>query len=414
MGALEHGAIVFTLSQVVLLLVLTIWGTPERSLQRYLFAVFLLAVMGYVLGQLVEQPELRLLMTTLSTAIPGTFWLFSASLFDDNFVLKRWHLGLLGLTVIPPFIAAVANKSGSWLLVDVPQTLEFVLLGLAMWGVIWHWRTDLVQSRRYLRTWVCGVVGVYISVFIFMAQVLFPGEAWISAWQNMSMTVIAFITSVLVLQQKRGILAVGSPVITPTELSAGKPMLPSLVSQINNRVQSPHPSEAQAESQSQAKGPVILQRDAGVQQSHRRAGLNIGVDAGAVRAKTNVMPAEPKQISAILIAQLQELMESKHHYREMGLTIGQLAGKLELPEYRLREAINAGLGYRNFNDYLNTYRILEAKERLASADEPSTPVLNIALDVGFRSLSSFNQAFKGRCGLTPTDYRKQAANRTQS
>ncbi|NIM18801.1 MAG: helix-turn-helix domain-containing protein, partial [Candidatus Latescibacteria bacterium] len=39
-------------------------------------------------------------------------------------------------------------------------------------------------------------------------------------------------------------------------------------------------------------------------------------------------------------------------------------------------------------------------------DEPRTPVLTIALDVGFRSLSSFNTAFRAHYGKTPTGYRR--------
>lgn len=100
---------------------------------------------------------------------------------------------------------------------------------------------------------------------------------------------------------------------------------------------------------------------------------------------------------------LQDLM-ADGYYRTEKLTLGRLANAIALPEYRTRELINRRLGYRNFNDYINHLRIEEATGRLRS--EPDTPVLNIALDVGYRSLSSFNRAFREITGMSPTEYRR--------
>jgi len=54
-------------------------------------------------------------------------------------------------------------------------------------------------------------------------------------------------------------------------------------------------------------------------------------------------------------------------------------------------------------DILNQLRIAEASTRLRG--EPETPVLNIALDVGYRNISSFNRTFKDMVKLTPTEFR---------
>ena len=98
-------------------------------------------------------------------------------------------------------------------------------------------------------------------------------------------------------------------------------------------------------------------------------------------------------------------MQQQQAYRETGLTITQLAGLLAVPQYRLRQSINQGLGYRNFNDFLNSYRVREAAQRLKS-DSESHSILTIALDTGYRSLSSFNKAFKETYHCTPTAFRK--------
>ena len=73
-----------------------------------------------------------------------------------------------------------------------------------------------------------------------------------------------------------------------------------------------------------------------------------------------------------------------------------------MQEYRVRRLTNQQLGFRNFNQFLNNYRIEDARNRLL---ETESSISNIALDVGYASLSVFNKAFKDRYNLTPREYR---------
>ena len=98
-------------------------------------------------------------------------------------------------------------------------------------------------------------------------------------------------------------------------------------------------------------------------------------------------------------------------YRREGLTIGALSAELGVPEYRLRQLINEGLGHRNFNAFLNRYRIEEAKAALADPEQKEVPVLTIAMDAGFQSIGPFNRAFKAATDLTPTEFRHLAWRR---
>jgi len=107
---------------------------------------------------------------------------------------------------------------------------------------------------------------------------------------------------------------------------------------------------------------------------------------------------------------LQSVM-GEGFYRTERLTLNMLAEKIELPEYKTRALINQKLGYRNFNDYINQLRIAEAGDRLVS--EPDTPILNIALDIGYRTLSSFNRAFKEIFEQSPTAYRQSKNDENQ-
>lgn len=96
-------------------------------------------------------------------------------------------------------------------------------------------------------------------------------------------------------------------------------------------------------------------------------------------------------------------------YRTPNLVISQLARELSTAEYRLRRLINQQLGFRNFSSFLNTYRVREACDRLSDTMLVQTPVLTIALNLGYGSIGPFNRAFKASTGLTPTEFRKRAA-----
>ena len=74
-----------------------------------------------------------------------------------------------------------------------------------------------------------------------------------------------------------------------------------------------------------------------------------------------------------------------------------------LPSRHLSQIINGCLG-QNFLDFVNTYRIEEARHHL---EDPASQlsVLAIAMEVGFNSKSAFYNAFKRHVRQTPTSYR---------
>ncbi|MEM7179758.1 MAG: helix-turn-helix domain-containing protein [Spirochaetota bacterium] len=102
-------------------------------------------------------------------------------------------------------------------------------------------------------------------------------------------------------------------------------------------------------------------------------------------------------------------MEEEEYFLEDDVTIRKLAEKTGVLEYKLRIYINKVLGYKNFNDFLNRYRIAEACKLLQENVE--LPVIHIAMDVGYKSLPHFNRAFKQIMNQTPTQYRKSAGDK---
>jgi AraC-like DNA-binding protein len=55
-------------------------------------------------------------------------------------------------------------------------------------------------------------------------------------------------------------------------------------------------------------------------------------------------------------------------------------------------------------EFVNRERVLDAKKRLLSR---YARVSEVALDVGFGSLSQFNRAFARYAGESPTEYRRR-------
>ena len=133
-------------------------------------------------------------------------------------------------------------------------------------------------------------------------------------------------------------------------------------------------------------------------------------DLFAVRNEAPAAAVSPSDAAdQKLIDALMRLMADERIYRHDNVTIGTLATRLSIPEYRLRRLINQQLGYRNFNVFLNEHRIAEAKAALADPTQAEVPVITIAMDAGFQSLGPFNRAFKATTGVTPSEYRKLKA-----
>jgi AraC-like DNA-binding protein len=103
---------------------------------------------------------------------------------------------------------------------------------------------------------------------------------------------------------------------------------------------------------------------------------------------------------------LEVLIEAKQVYRKEGLTIRELAEMLNEQEYKVRRLINGELGFRNFNDFLNKYRVNEACEILNDPTQNRKTILEIAYSLGYQSIGPFNKAFKELKETTPTAYRK--------
>ncbi|MBV1910029.1 MAG: helix-turn-helix transcriptional regulator [Kangiellaceae bacterium] len=99
-------------------------------------------------------------------------------------------------------------------------------------------------------------------------------------------------------------------------------------------------------------------------------------------------------------------------FLENNLSIELLAKRLGVSAYRLRGFINKTLGHTNFSTYINTYRIELIKQTLSNPDNRHIPILTIAMNHGFNSISPFNRAFKQSESMTPKEFRHNLATQT--
>ncbi|GJM07921.1 MAG: AraC family transcriptional regulator [Lysobacteraceae bacterium] len=102
---------------------------------------------------------------------------------------------------------------------------------------------------------------------------------------------------------------------------------------------------------------------------------------------------------------LLQLINEQAIYTQAELTIAQLAERVGAPEYLVSAVINQRFG-QTFYDFINGHRVQAACQRLV--EEPQTNILDIALDCGFASKTTFNTVFKRQTSMTPSAWRRQA------
>lgn len=109
------------------------------------------------------------------------------------------------------------------------------------------------------------------------------------------------------------------------------------------------------------------------------------------------------------LKKLTAYMETEKPYLNPSLTIRNLAQELKMNSRDLSVLINQNLD-QHFFDFVNEYRIEEAKKNLKNPGKTAFTILEILYEVGFNSKSSFNTAFKKHTGDTPTEFRKRHIN----
>jgi AraC-like DNA-binding protein len=328
---------------------------------KWLGAAMSVAGAAYAIVTAPFVPKVALLWAVpILAANPVIFWLWAQAAFDDDFVVRRWH-GALWLVVVGIGCSVLLTWT-TWPIIAKAgaRSLSVVALVLSLAAAVQtvrSWSADLVARRRRLR----------LAVLV------------------LSLLLIALIAG-------SDLTSISLANLGLSDSLAGASGLAAIAAVAGWSLFYPPPASPAASATAAASSG----------------------DAGAA-AQIELRPVDARDaVAPLLLRRLDNLMTVERVYRREGLTIGMLAAKLDLPEYRLRQAINEGLGYRNFNAFLNRYRIDEAKAALSEASQLDVPVLTIAMDAGFQSIGPFNRAFRADTGMTPTEFRRDAIARSPS
>jgi AraC-like DNA-binding protein len=287
-------------------------------------------------------------LIAVSVANVVLFWIFVRALFDDAFVPRPVHaLVWAGVALLSLANCLLAVTQGAWALreitVGLQRAVPLLFAVLAAQAAARHWRADLVEERRRLRLFIV-VTGVTYTVAMLAARLASPSGRL-------------------------------SPLLALVDVAA---ML-AMVAVIAGHLLRLGPSEL----------------------------FPLAEPAATAAEPEPAAPAGPDPAEERLAQVLERTMVQERAYRDEGLSVSTLATRLAVPEYRLRRLINQRLGHRNFNAFVNGYRLAEASTALADPQRRELPVLSIALEAGFQSIGPFNRAFKAATGLTPTEFRRE-------
>lgn len=133
------------------------------------------------------------------------------------------------------------------------------------------------------------------------------------------------------------------------------------------------------------------------------AGEGIGESSAVEKAKPKRLSAE--QVTS-LSAQLSSLMEKDKLFLDNDLNLPTVAEKLGISIHEASFLINE-TAKDNFYNFINRYRVEEAKKLLTSPKMAELNILGIAFASGFNSKTTFNTTFKKIAGISPSQYSKK-------
>jgi AraC-like DNA-binding protein len=105
------------------------------------------------------------------------------------------------------------------------------------------------------------------------------------------------------------------------------------------------------------------------------------------------------------LKKLLNFMENEKPYLDNNLTLRDLAEKVSISTRNLSHVINNKLK-QNFYDFINKYRVNEAKQLLIDPDFQKYTILGVAFEAGFNSKSTFNLIFKKFEKITPSQFQR--------
>lgn len=119
-----------------------------------------------------------------------------------------------------------------------------------------------------------------------------------------------------------------------------------------------------------------------------------------------------KSLKKDYLLAFQYLLVEQKRFLDSELSLETISSELNVSKGHLSRLINSGLGM-NFNDYVNTLRVNEAKIQLNQITVCKDKIWSIGLKSGFNSKSTFYASFKKMTGLTPYQFKNNTSNKSE-
>jgi len=117
----------------------------------------------------------------------------------------------------------------------------------------------------------------------------------------------------------------------------------------------------------------------------------------------------PKSAAVSILSKVRKFMDDEKPYLDSSLKMNEFAKSVGLSPHDVSQVINEMEG-KNFKDFINQYRVEEAKAHLRSSKEQK--IIHVAYDSGFNNKVSFYNAFKKFTGFSPSEYKESQSDFT--
>lgn len=121
----------------------------------------------------------------------------------------------------------------------------------------------------------------------------------------------------------------------------------------------------------------------------------------------------PENDAEIIQNLIEKLMKEDKVYRDPYLSLSVLSELIGEANHLLSQTFSQNFR-QSFYDFVNSYRVLEVKQRIEEGEWESKTLLAIAMDSGFNSKATFNRYFKKTTGQTPSQYVKLVSSKRLS
>ena len=120
----------------------------------------------------------------------------------------------------------------------------------------------------------------------------------------------------------------------------------------------------------------------------------------------NTLNGSESEVLKNVALQIEAIFKERKIYMEEDITLPKLSKETKYPSYLISKAINE-VFHQTFPEFVNHFRVEEAKEKLAKDKKMALSIESIAFDSGFSTLSAFYSSFKKNVKMTPAEYRKK-------